>query len=328
MIRMSKPKIKSLMGYMMVALSVHSMAWSQAESIPQFIERLNQQDHFSTAQLNQLFSSQKPDPSILTLEQTPYQKKPWLEFQKALVTPQRIEEGVLFFNAHKAVLLETEKKYHVDPFVITAIIGFESNYGNNKGHYEAFNSLYTLGFYYPPREAYFQKQLENLLLLARDWHKPVETIQSSFDGGLGLPQFMPDMYREIAKPYIPGQFPDLIDNANDAIVSVAYYLQQAHWQPGSFIAKPIEYRGQSKQPDCHYEKTPSYTALQLSRTGFVMPHAIMPNTIGCVQLQDNEQIYYWVIGDNFYAIQKYNPQIYYALVVNDLSLAIAKIVQS
>ena len=301
---------------------ISSVLFSLPENVEQFIERLHEKDHFSVAQLNQILSTMTPDQSILSIEHQPYEHKTWPVFQEGLVTEKRIEEGVLFFNTNKKVLLQTEKKYHVDPFVITAIIGFESTYGNNAGHYQALNSLYTLGFYYPPREPYFQKQLENLFLLARDWHKPVGTIQSSFDGGLGLPQFMPDMYREIARPYVPNHYPDLINNTNDAIVSVAYYLQQAHWQPNAFIAKPIQYIGQETSPNCQYQKKPTYTIEQLKRSGFVIPNVILQNKVGCVQLQDADHSDYWVIGENFYALQRYNPQIYYVLVVNDLSHAI------
>jgi membrane-bound lytic murein transglycosylase B len=320
----SRRQLKDTIKYAIVGLSMLSLAWAKPDTIEQFIMRVSDQDHFSAAELHGLFANEKPDASILAIEQKPYQKKPWPDFQSDLLTQKRIEDGVQFFNTHKAVLMQAEKTYHVDPFVITAIIGFESNYGTYKGSYEAFNSLYTLGFYYPPREMYFQKQLENILLLARDWHKPVTSIQSSFDGGLGYPQFMPDMYRKIAKPYQAGAFPDLIHNANDSIVSVAYYLEQAHWKPGGFIAKPVDYIGEKHVPDCHYEKRPSYTALQLVHSQFVIPEGVVENKVGCVSLQDKDHTDYWVIGDNFYAIQKYNPQVYYVLVVNALSQAIAK----
>lgn len=299
-------------------------AFALPQNMENFITYMHKQHGFSEQYLTEVLAQQKPDQNILTIEHRPYEHKTWPEFHKGLITQNRIKQGVIFFNQHKEVLLQAQKKYHVDPYVITAIIGFESTYGKNAGHHQALNSLYTLGFYYPPREKYFQKQLENLFLLAREWHRPVQSIQSSFDGGLGMPQFMPDMYRKVAIAYHNDQFPDLIHNTNDAIFSVASYLHRAHWQTKSFIAEPMQVRAQVLEPHCHYQHKPTYNMQELRQDGFVIAHKLPQNKVGCISLEDEETTDYWAIGDNFYAIQKYNPQIYYVLIVNDLSKAIQK----
>jgi membrane-bound lytic murein transglycosylase B len=309
---------------MLLSSLLASAAFSLPQNIQKFVDHMHNQYGFSKQALMKTLSQQKPNQSILTIEHRPYEHKTWPVFRDGLITTKRIQEGVIFYKAHQKELLDVQNRYHVNPYVITAIIGFESTYGRNEGRSQALNSLYTLGFYYPPREKYFQKELANLFLLARAWHKPVKSIQSSFDGGLGMPQFMPDMYLKMARSAKPKHFPDLMHSPNDAIESVAYYLQQSHWNTHSFIASPMQVKGKVLQPDCHYQKKETYTIDALKQNGFVISNVIKQKKVGCVSLEDREMTDYWVIGDNFYAIQKYNPQVYYVLVVNDLSNAIRK----
>ncbi|HAY93239.1 lytic murein transglycosylase, partial [Shewanella sp.] len=41
-----------------------------------------------------------------------------------------------------------------DPQIIVAIIGIETFYGQFTGNYPVIDSLYTLGFHYPPRATF------------------------------------------------------------------------------------------------------------------------------------------------------------------------------
>jgi len=314
---MPKKYFKAAM--VLIGVQFLSTTFSLPDNVQYFVNKMHDQYGFSKAALTKTLSQQKPNQSILKIEHRPYQHKPWPVFRDGLITKKRIHEGASFFRLHRQALLRAQRKYHVDPYVITAIIGFESTYGKNKGHYQALNSLYTLGFNYPKREKYFQKELCSLFLLARDWHKPVGSIKSSFDGGLGMPQFMPDMYRKMARAAKPKQFPDLINNPDDAIESVAYYLQQSHWDEKGFIARPIQLTASVMQPSCHYQKKANYSIASLEKDGFSVPKKTNNQKVGCVSLEDKETTDYWVIGNNFYAIQKYNPQIYYVLIVNQLS---------
>jgi membrane-bound lytic murein transglycosylase B len=50
---------------------------------------------------------------------------------------------------------------------VVAIIGVETQYGGNMGKFRVLEALATLAFDYPRRAAYFRKELENFLLLAR-----------------------------------------------------------------------------------------------------------------------------------------------------------------
>ena len=305
-------------GLMLLSISVFAMPNQQA-SINEFIKYMVQHDHYPKQQLTHLLQQQKPNQHILNIEYKPYEKQSWPIFKKLHFTSLRVQQGVQFFHKHQHVLMQMQKQYGVDPYVITAILGFESGYGQDIGHFRALDSLYTLGFYYPPRAHYFSKELESLLLLARDWHKPVQTIESSFDGGLGMAQFMPDKYRQEAVAYKADHYPDLLHNANDAIMSIATYLKDAGWQKHGWMIKPVLVQAYVLTPICNKKLR---AASQLTGQGFIVPKAWHIQKAGCAHLEDNQQTDYWLLGPNYYVIKRYNPDLYYALIIKNLSDAI------
>jgi len=95
----------------------------------------------------------------------PYEALAWSQYKTFFITQDRIDKGVDFWNKHKDTLQKAEDKYGVPPEVITAIIGVETNYGENKGKFPVLDSLTTLSFDYPPRSRFFKSELEQFLLL-------------------------------------------------------------------------------------------------------------------------------------------------------------------
>lgn len=143
---------------------------------------------------------------------------------------QKIDDGIKYWQQHKKVLAFAKRKYHVPPEIIVAIIGMETSYGQAKLNYIALDTLITLSFYNSIRNEYFTSELAQLLLLARDLKVNPQSIYSSYDGGLGLPQFMPSSYRKYGVAYNKHKKPNLMRN-DDAIVSIANYLFSHGWKP-------------------------------------------------------------------------------------------------
>ena len=82
--------------------------------------------------------------------------------------------------------------------VIVAIIGIETIYGRNTGRFGTLAALATLAFDYPPRAELFRRELEALLLLAREQDRDPLSYRGSYAGALGLPQFLPSSVRQWA----------------------------------------------------------------------------------------------------------------------------------
>ena len=69
------------------------------------------------------------------------------------------------------------------------------------------------------------------------------TFRGSYSGAFGMPQFLPSSYIRYARSMTPEAQPAL-DEADDAILSVAYYLKENGWQakiPDSQVKALLNY---------------------------------------------------------------------------------------
>lgn len=259
------------------------------------IRQLVTQHHFNRTYLKKLFSALTPDQKIIAAMTQPFEKEPWSYYRNFFLTPKRIALGADYLKKHHRVLMEMQHQYGIPASMIAAIIGVETEYGRHFGKYSVLRSLYTLGFYYPPRETFFRKEFMQYLILTRDNHLNAQTIKGSYAGALGIPQFMPSSYRHYGVAYRKGDLVNLFEN-NDAIASVANYFHQNGWRANQPIARPL----------------PSYHT------------KINPRTEKRLTLRVKSGMQYWVLYHNFNVIMSYNHNIVYAMAVYQLSQAIQK----
>jgi membrane-bound lytic murein transglycosylase B len=183
-----------------------------------------------------LLASAKRQQSILDAIARPAEKtKPWYDYRDIFMTDRRIREGVVFWDAHAAVLEEISQRTGVPSAVIVAIIGVETFYGRITGSYRVIDALSTLAFDYPRRSPFFTQELEQFLILAWESGKDPLALKGSYAGAMGYGQFMPSSYRAYARSFEPGGVPDIWDNPADAISSVGHYLNAHGWQAGERV---------------------------------------------------------------------------------------------
>lgn len=260
----------------------------------QFIQQMVTQDHFSRWKLTRLFNGLTEDTKIIQSMNAPFEKQPWGYYRNFFLTPERVTLGAEYMKTHRRVLHEMSQKYGIPASIITAIIGVETEYGNHLGKYSVLRSLYTLGFYYPPREKFFRKELGQYLILTRDNGLNPTTIKGSYAGALGIPQFMPSSYRYYGVA-LEKNAPVNLFNNNDAIASVANYFHKMGWAPN----QPIAYRLRS----AHQSLNEGASRLML-------------------QLPKGPE--YWETFKNFKVIMTYNHNVVYAMAVYQLSQQIEK----
>lgn len=256
----------------------------------QFIQELVNQNHFNQRKLDHLFETLHPNSKIIQSMTSPFEKKPWSYYRNYFVTTERVTLGAKYLKDHHKVLQEMSKKYGIPASIIVAIIGVETEYGLHLGKYPVLSTLYTLGFYYPPREKFFRKELAQYLILTRDNDLPVSTIKGSYAGALGIPQFMPSSYRHYGVALEKNSPVNLFNN-NDAIASVANYFHKNGWVPN----QPITNRLSSKNESFNEKKVTRIT---------------LPLTKGAE---------YWAAYKNFNVIMTYNHNVVYAMAVYQLS---------
>lgn len=287
---------------------------------------------FSANDLKALFRTVSPEPKIIQAISKPFEEVTWNKYRERFVNDVRAKEGVQFWKENAAALKKAEEQYGVPAEVIVAIIGVETNYGKNKGSYPVLQSLATLAFDYPPRAAFFKKELEQFLLLTREEKLDPKTIYGSYAGAMGTPQFIPSSYREYAVDFTGKGKRDLINNTDDAIGSVANYFKMHGWQAG----EPVAYMAQGYGSE--YERlattNPKDPKPKISLGEFAQFN-ILPKDKNALKNKDrlaaflilktDDKPEYWLALQNFYAITRYNHSVNYAMAVHQLSQRIREL---
>lgn len=291
-------------------------------SLKQYIKQTCKKYHFNQQKLIALFKQVPVNETIIHQINHPYEALAWTRYRKLFLTQQRIQDGVLFWNQHKNVLAQAEKKYGVPPQVIVAILGVETSYGKHKGKYSVLQSLTTLGFYRQSRKAFFQKELTQYLLLTREQKLDPSKLTGSYAGAIGIPQFMPSTYRHYAVDYSNAGSANLVTEPNDAIFSIANYLKKMGWKQQRPVAQKITLNKPLPSKWFSQSAKPRRSLKRLKRQGLKIPHGLDIKTkAALIQMTgENQQAgENWLVFGNFYSIMRYNPRINYAMAVYQLS---------
>ena len=133
-------------------------------------------------------------------------------------------------------------RYGVDPAVIVAIWGLETNYGGFTGGFFVIEALATLAAD-RRRDGYFQRELINALRILDAGNIALPRMTGSYAGAMGQPQFMPSSYFEYAVSFDGSPRRDIWDNRNDALASIANYLLRSGWRTGEPWAQRVRVPG-------------------------------------------------------------------------------------
>ena len=279
---------------------------------------------FDADVLLQRFAQTRPNATVIKLikpPETPLQRS-WERYRPRFLNDRRIDGGVRFWENNRLALARARALYGVPEEVIIAIIGVETEYGQNTGKFKVLESLATLAFRYPPRAEFFRTELEQFLLLARENGMDPLSVRGSFAGAIGVPQFMPGSQRRYAVDFDGDQRVDLTGSVDDAIGSVARFLEQHGWQPGGPVAVPARLQGNPDPAWLEAGIRPSLKVSALHQAG-VVSQADPSATATLVDLASpGSPTEYWLGFGNFYVITRYNRSSFYAMAVHQLAEAI------
>jgi len=290
--------------------------------IQAYIQNISQKYNFDQAELTSWFNQTDfLKVTVAKVQHKPTQPTPFYAYRNAIITPERVKAGVAYWEQHKEALLAAEARYGVPVEIMMGILGIESGYGANTGHYSAFQGLATLAFNHPSRRAYFTSELTSYLLLCREQGWDPLRVQSSFDGGLGLPQFMPSSYREYAvKTRENGGKPNLFED-DDAIASMGNYLRAKGWQAEQPIAVRAKVIAKKGAHSVNAEDIPAMLTLaELKQQHGLVPFQSIPPDLKATVLsvQERYALEHWLSFHNFHVIKKYNNSTNYAMTVYEL----------
>ncbi len=299
-------------------------SFTDYQEVQAFITDASKAGLGSPQQLQALFSQAEFQPAVLQAMSAPAEQSDWRSYQKIFLNDERLQRGLAFWNAHQAALQRAEHLSQVPASIIVAILGVETLYGRKTGHYRALDSLSTLAFDYPPRSRFFRLVLLAFLQLCQQQHLEPDKITGSYAGALGYPQFMPSSWLNMAVDFDQDGHIDLLNDADDAIGSIAHYFQQSGWKSGPVAIKATL---QGNDYDKELNSTLAATAplshwatLGLTpATPGSLPASTLANVLRLHGDHGNE---YWFAFGNFYAITQYNHSVLYAMAVWQLSQAL------
>lgn len=304
---------------------------TQRADVKAFVQEMVKKHHFDPKTLNQWLDSATIQPTILAAIAKPAEKRlAWFEYEKIFLTPKRIDDGVLFWKANETKLQEAQQKFGVPPEIIIAIIGVETFYGKNTGSYRVLDSLVTLGFDYPPRSKFFLSELEEFLILAREEGWDPTQIKGSYAGAMGKGQFISSSYRRFAVDFTGNGKRDLLNSNADAIGSVANYFKVHGWKPDTPVVLQARIKGNDykKVVASKANPKPEHTLQDLAKLNVQATEkpkaSLRAEPFALLALEGANGPEYWLGGQNFYVITRYNHSDHYAMAVYNLSQQIKK----
>ena len=295
----------------------------------QFIDKMVNKHGFDRQQLQEILSQAKRLDSVLRLmdNQAPTTSvKPpsgpngaWLRYRKKFITPDNVQNGVVFWNQYEDALNRAWQVYGVPPDIMVGVIGVETRWGRVMGKTRILDALATLSFNYPRRAEYFSGELETFLLMARDEQDDPLNLKGSFAGAMGYGQFMPSSYKQYAVDFSGDGHINLWDPV-DAIGSVANYFKAHGWVKGDQVA--VMANGQA--PGLPNGFKTKYSISQLAAAGLT-PQQPLGNhqQASLLRLDVGTGYQYWYGLPNFYTITRYNHSTHYAMAVWQLGQAVA-----
>ncbi len=325
---MTRPTRRLLLPLALLALPLAAPAsFVHREEARAFVQEMSNTHGFDDAELYAMLDRARHHPRVIELIRPPATTgtRSWQRYRARFLDNTRIDGGLAFWRAHRETIARASAQYGVPEEVIVAIIGVETLYGRHTGNFETFSALATLAFDYPPRAPLFRRELENLLLLAREQGSDPFSYYGSFAGAVGYPQFLPSSVRHYAVDFDGDGRIDFDHSPTDAIGSVANYLHVHGWQAG----RPIAHRARiAADTDARAlidaGIDPSLTPDALLAAGVVQLDGSAPaDTATFVDLPTpNADTEYWLGYRNFYVITRYNRSSFYAMAVFQLAEAL------
>lgn len=319
-----------LLSFVAASAFAEVRAYPEREEVRAFVARMVEKHGFDAEQLLQVFGDARFDPTVIKLVLPPRDAsiRSWRTYRSRFIDADRITGGLRFWEMHRDALREAEERYAVPAEIIVAIIGVETIYGRNTGGFSTLSALTTLAFDYPPRSELFTRELEELLLLARERGRDPRSFRGSYAGALGIPQFLPSSYRSFGIDFDGNGEVDLAESARDAIGSVANFLHRHGWVSGASIAAPARIEGADVVPLIEAGILPQRTVAELAEQGVrVELSNVVPDASEKAALIDlvtpNAATEYWLGFQNFYVITRYNRSSFYAMTVHQLARDIA-----
>jgi lytic murein transglycosylase len=266
----------------------------------------------------------QPDARVIGEQQAqPEFTLPIWDYIAVMVDDERIADGRRLMVDHAEILDAIAQRYRVDPAVVVAIWGIESNFGRGTGSFEVLRSLATLACH-GRRQAYFRGEFLAALRAVQKGEIDGDRFLGSWAGAFGQVQFMPGSWEWLAVDFDGDGRRDILHNEGDALASAANFLRRRGWRPGSpwgvEVVLPDEFnaRGEGRRVQ---RTVATWAARGLRRVdGTRLVSADLPSTATAgLHLPAGRKGPAFLVLHNFNVIYRYNASEAYTLAIAHLA---------
>ncbi|MBE9477438.1 MAG: lytic murein transglycosylase, partial [Proteobacteria bacterium] len=183
----------------------------------------------SKAQVNKFFRSARIDPKVLKADRSQgVFRLTFTEFAGRAISSNRMNNGKKNMKKYKSTFAKAQKKYGVQPAVLTAFWALETDYGAVQGNFNTLNSLITLSHDCRRPDLFRPQIFAALELWERGDFDPVKT-KGAWAGEIGMVQMLPE---DILNRGVDGDGDGRVrlkTSAPDALMTGARLLKDLGW---------------------------------------------------------------------------------------------------
>jgi membrane-bound lytic murein transglycosylase B len=238
---------------------------------------------------------------VIELDRKQPEKKLSLsQYLKLVDLDGRAQRGRKFMQQNKKMALRIAEEYGVEPEIIVALIGMESDYGAIQGKFNVVDALATLA-YEGRRREFFEGELLKILTLARNEGWGYDELKGSWAGAMGQTQFMPSSYLAYAVDYDHDGKANIWESTADAMASAANYLKKNGWVRGQSLIKRFD-----------SAKIPAHCDINKKKCAISHGQDLR-------FIEDDGKMKVFLVGGNFDVLMKWNRSTYFGVGVLTLA---------
>ena len=303
-----------------VSLTCVAPAFANSADFVRRLWPLAEQRGVSRSAFESAFAGYNYMPKIMELtKKQPEFSQTVQQYVDRRVTAAQAQKGQAMRREWAQTLAGSEQRWGVQPEIVLAVWGMETNYGGFMGGEHTIHALATLteGGYRPD---FFREELLTALRIVSDGHVSANNMMGSWAGAMGHTQFMPSSFMAYAVDYNGDGRKDIWNSVQDALGSTANYLDKHGWRPGETWGYEVKLPNgfdfaQARQA----ERAPlsQWQAMGIQRvSGRPFPRG---SDVGRLYMPAGANGPAFLLLHNFDVIKRYNNSDSYALAVGHLA---------
>jgi membrane-bound lytic murein transglycosylase B len=264
----------------------------------------------------------RPLPRVIELDRKqPEVTLTYTQYIQRVLPPARIQQGKHLLSVHRALLAKIGAAYGVQPGIIVALWGLESDYGQVTGNFQVIPALATLA-YDGRRSALFRRELLEALKILDEDHISSKAMVGSWAGAMGQNQFMPSSFRQFAVDYDGDGRRDVWTTLADIFASTAHYLSRSGWHGDEGWGCPVTMSAMADATTGLEVRKPlaAWQALGLHQLNCRKPQN--PAKSAALIVPEGPGGPAFLVYDNYHTLLKWNRSVNFALAAGQLADAI------